>query len=542
MMCKTLGRRQLWAGMLTMSMTLCSPSYSEASLWSSVKSAITVNEKDHGDLSRGSITYKESNAERIERAITPAWAVKIGQSMNSMIWIGTTYKEIPYAEQDFYKLRNDKIEAEVDKKRQEHIAKKKAEASKAGAEVSELLNDLLVPSEQKKAQDDSKFLDGFDEDEVRRSISKRMFVSQSRAVLIPAIYVQAQAGDLYCIELETGLTSWANRLSVMIKQQPYEDDKHIYVVQGVDCIVIDKKSGFVAEKIAFDRAVHPVVYAHRGLVYAASYDQRILCYKWGERFPEWSKALPGSVSKGLYGDENGLMVPMNHGELISYGYDGKEQWSFVSKSNSDERIFLEGLRNEQGKAIEKEKAEARKDGRPEDSAIMFRITKEIELLDQKLKELNHRVRGKYLAAPHFQDKDLVIGSTDFQLYRMNRFSGLPQWSYTCTSEVREAAFVRAPWVWQLDSNGVMHRIDYKEGKGAAVQQGVDKVLDAHNNGALFMAKGEIKLWSDEVQATITNFNPKSLVAASLAGGYLVIFDAIQGQLLAYATTHMRSVK
>ena len=542
LMCKTLGRRQLWAGMLFVSMALCSPMRVEASLWSKVKNAVALDEQEGGSLANGSIVYKEASAEQIENVIPPAWAIKIGQSLNSCIWIGTTYKEIPYAEQDFYKLRNDKIEEEVHKKRQSHIAKKKAEAAKAGAEVSELLNDLLVPTEDKKVKDESKFLEGFDEDEVRRSISKRMFVSQSRAVVIPAIYMQAQTGDLYCIELETGLTSWANRLSMILTQQPFEDEKNIYVVQGVECVVIDKKSGFVADKIAFDRAVYPVVYAHGGQVYAASYDQRILCYKWGERYSEWSWSIPGAVDKGVYGHDNGLLVPMNNGEVMSYGYDGKEQWKFVSKSNSDERIFLEGLRNEHGKAIEKEKAEARKDGRAEDSAILFRISKEIEAIDQKLKELSHRVRGKYLAAPILQDQDMVIGSTDFQLYRMNRYSGLSQWAYTCSSEVKEAALLRDSWVWQLDALGNLHRIDYKTGKGMIVQRGVEKVLDAQKDGVIYSSKGEIKLWSDKVQASLSKFSPKNQVAVSLIAGYMIVCDTTKGQVLAYSTANMRAVK
>ena len=541
-MYKTLGHRQLWIGMISMALVWGASEKIEASLWTKVRSAIAPRESNGKEISDYAIVYKEQNLNKIENVINPAWAVRLGQSLDSCVWIGTSYKDIPYSEEDFYKIRNEKIEEAVAKKRESYIAKKKAESAKAGAEVSELLNDLLVPTEQKKVKDDSKYLEGFDEDEERRTISTRMFVSQSRAVVIPAVYVQSTTGDLYCLELETGLTSWVNHLTIALTQSPFENEKNVFVVQGVEGKIIDKKSGFVADKIAFDRAVYPLVYAHDDRVYAASYDKRILCYKWGEKYPEWTLLMPGGVNQGIYGHDNGLLAPLSSGELLSYGFDGREQWSFVSKSNSDERIFLEGLRNEHNKAIEKEKADARKDGRAEDNNILFRITKEIESIDQKLKELTHRVRGRYIAGPVIQGQDLVLGSTDFQLYRMNRYSGLSQWAYTCSAEVKEAALIRAQWIWQLDSLGDLHRIDFVSGKGTVVAHRVDRVLDAKNNGVIFISKGKILIWNDEIQAELSGISAKTRVVASLESGFIVVCETTTGQILAYPTVSMRPIK
>jgi outer membrane protein assembly factor BamB len=539
---KTSRRRRIGAGVIFLVLAMGSPmAVNAASLWSKMKRVVSNQEEELDSSSVNQLIYKEVLSDRQNVVLNPKWAVNVGEKLNTLCWIGTTYKDIPYSEQEFYEIRVKKIEAEVTRKREEHIGKKKAEEAKSGAVVSELLDDLLGGSE-KKDKDDSKYLEGFDEDEVRRTVSKRLFVAQSRAVVIPALFVQSTTGALYCFELETGLTSWVNNLGIALTAKPYENEKFIYVASGASITVIDKRSGFTTEKLNFDRAVYPVVFANDSHVYAASYDDRILCYKWGESYAEWTQKLPGSVAHGLFGYENGLLAPLNNGELLSFTFDGHEKWRFVSKSHSDEKIYLEGLRNEHVKQIEKEKADARRDGRPEDASILFKISKEIEGINKQLRDLSHRVKGRYIAMPAMSGQELVVGSTDFKLYRMNVYSSASAWSYTCVAENRSSALIRGNWVWQLDELGNVHRVDYKTGQGKIVLKGVQSILDAQNDGVMVLSSGKLRVWSERTEAEMLGRPAGHKVLASLSTGVMVSCDTAQGQILAFPTTELRPLQ
>ena len=57
----------------------------------------------------------------------------------------------------------------------------------------------------------------------------------------------------------------------MLREPPFETEKHLYVVEGITLKVVDKRSGFVAKRIRFNRAVFPRIYANEDMVFAASY-------------------------------------------------------------------------------------------------------------------------------------------------------------------------------------------------------------------------------------------------------------------------------
>ena len=163
-----------------------------------------------------------------------------------------------------------------------------------------------------------------------------------------------------------------------------------------------------------------------------------------------------------------FLLPMSSGELLSLSFEGDEKWRFVSKSYSDEKIYLEKIIADLTKEIEVEKKEASREERDPDLIVLSKIEKQIEAVEQKLDDLRFRTRGKYLARPFIFGESLLIGSTDFNLYRLNRFSGLPEWAYSCGAPVKQSALGTGDWVYVKDARDRLHQVALSEGEGKVV--------------------------------------------------------------------------
>ena len=59
-----------------------------------------------------------------------AWNISLPSPVTGPVWFGTTYKEAPYMEAEFNKLRDEKIMEELDRVKQDYIKKVKAEKKK----------------------------------------------------------------------------------------------------------------------------------------------------------------------------------------------------------------------------------------------------------------------------------------------------------------------------------------------------------------------------------------------------------------------------
>ena len=74
------------------------------------------------------------------------------------------------------------------------------------------------------------------------------------------------------------------------------------------------------------------------------------------------------------------------------------------------------------------------------------------------------------------DQSVYVGNTDFQFYSIDRYSGIPDWAYSCSGEVDGGSRGVDGWVWQLDGSGRLHRVALETGLGAAFASGVEEVL------------------------------------------------------------------
>lgn len=515
---------------------------SEASFWGRLTSKIASPRESVASSQPLQIVEGSAQLE-----LHPSWSIDLKEGLTEKAWLGTTYKNVPYTEKEFHALRTKKIEDEVNALRKEYISKKKAELNKdAGAAVDNLLDDLLGGDDAagQEEEDLDAYLEGFDEAAVRRRVASRTFVSQNRAMVIPCVYVETKKGDLFCLELETGLTVWVVSLDAPLSVIPFETEKYLYVVSGVTCKIIDKRSGYLTEEHRFDRVINPKVFGVGRRVFAYTYDERLMCYEWGGRFSKWSQKLQGSVSRGIYGYGDSVLVPLMNGKFYSVSIDGQIQWSFVSKSQSDEKIYLEKVREQHLKELEREQAMARKEGRPEEKPFVRKHMKAIDDINAKIRSLELRARGKYSAGPAVDGEDLFVGSTDFQFYKLSRYSGLPEWSYTCETEILDAPQWTERWVWQLTAGGRLHRIDRKTGRGEVVQSGVMELLGVHGEAAVVRGvDGVVRFWSPEYAAEVQGrrVSDDQFVVVSPEHGLLVWRDA-RGLVETYSVESLRALR
>ena len=460
----------------------------EASFWSRFKSSAGQEKNSVSSQDLNVLPYREHGGASFEQAAL--WTIDLGQPISKQSWVGSTYKSIPYSELEFNQIRKKKVEEEFQRLRTEYINKKKAEINKnSEAVVENLLDDLLGGDTKKEKEEDVEiYLEGFDEDVVRRRVASRTFVSQDRAVLVPCLYVETQRGELYCLELETGLTVWVLGLSAPLVGVPFESEKYLYIVDASVCRVVDKRSGYVTEKIDFRRAIHHRVYGQGDRVFAYSYDRSLLCYEWGGRFAKWSLRVNAAALSGVFGHDNGVMLPMDDGKFYSVSFDGSIQWNFVSKAHSDEKIYLEKLRERHAKELEREQGLARKEGRPEEKEFIRKHSKAIDEINQKIVNLEFRARGRYVAPSVISGEDLFVGSTDYQFYKLSRFSGLPEWSYSSGGELKMRPECSVDEAWVVTESGALHRVDRKMGKGVAVvASGVARLLGVRDGVAIYQS-------------------------------------------------------
>lgn len=285
---------------------------------------------------------------RFSKRVSSLWKANVESGIRNMAWVGSTYKEEPYTEEEFYRLRESKIVEQIDLLKSEHIAERKAEVDSATpiGDIFEGIDDLLddfseKENKAKKSQDDEQYLKDFDEDAVRRRVARKTFVSQSRSVLTPALFVQNEENKLFCYELQTGRALWVIRMGEEMVQQPFETDTELFVVEGGCCKIIDKRSGSLREKMTFSRAVHPKVFSKGDHVYALGFDGRLFSMRRGARYPQWSQRVGGRGDVGVWGYRGGLFVPLENGYCKSFSFSGREQWDFSSKAISEEKIYLE---------------------------------------------------------------------------------------------------------------------------------------------------------------------------------------------------------
>jgi len=429
---------------------------------------------------------------QVKVALKESWHLELPSEVSGPVWLGTTYREVPYSEVEFNRLRDEKIAIEFERIKQDHIRRVKAEKSKDGAAVDDLLSDLLAEGEEDKEEDVSKYLEDFDEEAIRRRVASRTFVSQTRYVPIPAVYLTLKNQQIFCIDLKTGITTWVYSLKLPIRDVPYETEEELFIVQAGACYVIDKQTGLATEKINFDRAVHPVLYSNQGRLYPVGYGNRVASWTPERNVANWYFKLPGAANGGVFGHSEGLLFPMSNGELMSVSFEGEEKWTFISKSHSDEKIYLEKIIEKLNKESENEKKEASREDRSADLEVLSRLEKETEAIDLKISDLRKRARGMYLAKPHIYDDSIIIGSTDFNLYRLNRFSGLPEWSYSCGASLKEESLASGEWVYVRDAKNRLHQVGYETGKGKVVMSGLARVLGALNDLACY--EKDKKIW------------------------------------------------
>ena len=423
-----------------------------------------------------------------------SWHLSLPSEITGPVWLGTTYREVPYTEVEFNKLRDEKVAIELDRIRQDHIRRVKAEKSKEGAAVDDLLSDLLAEGQEEKEEDLSKYLVDFDEEAVRRRVANRTFVSQTRYVPIPAVYLTLKNQQIFCIDLKTGITSWVYSLKLPIRDIPFETEEELFLVQAGSCYVIDKQTGLATEKVNFDRAVHPVLYSNQGRLYPVGYGNRVASWTPKRSVANWYHKLSGAVNGGVFGHSEGLLFPLSNGELTSLSFEGEEKWTFISKSHSDEKIYLEKIIEDLNKEVESEKKEASREDRDADLEVLDRLEKETEAIEDKINDLKDRARGMYLAKPHEFGESLIIGSTDFNLYNLNRFSGLPEWSYSCGASLKEEALGSGDWVYVRDSKSRLHKVGYASGKGEVMANGLSRLLGALDELACY--EKDDKVWLD----------------------------------------------
>lgn len=485
--------------------------------------------------------------ERKPQAIAPEWVIRLGSELIGVSWLGTSYKNIPYTEGEFNDLRDEKIRAEVERIKRDHINRKRAARSREGGQeqIEGLLDDLLAGDEGEQENEEEEFLKDFNEEQVLRRVTNRTFVAQNRPVVIPSIYVQTTRGDLYCLELTTGLTSWVVRLEEPLLHVPFETEKDLFIVDGGTVKVIDKRSGFITDHVRLDRAVFPKVYYNDNRIYSISFEDRALSWQIDKTYRDWLYRMPGAVVHGMFGHSAGLMMPLDSGQIISLSFDGDEKWTFVSKSYSDQKIYLERLLNKHSKAIEKEKGDARKTNRPEDRAFIRKHEIKINALEKEIISLDDRTRGKYVAEPLFVGDDVIIGCTDFQLYNLSRYSGIPNWSYSCGAEVKEKAHQDGEWVWQRDELGRVHKVNLKTGEGGIVLRGISRILAPKNDGALVLSGPQLFAWSKKAKTSIMGLDTSSRSSRLLSSSDHKLMISLRnrdGLLRAYSMESFRALR
>lgn len=459
------------------------------------------------------------------RALPSMWGLDVGKPLLKTAWIGHTFKKVPYSEEEYVALKEKLITDELNSRKRMYVQKKKAalggEAEETEKDVSNLLENMLagednVMVEKEKADLDSDkvFLEDFDEEEARRQILERLVVPQARSIQARAVYFQTQDNHLYCVELESGLTDWILALPSPLSAPMHETRDTLQFVMDGYLYVVEKESGLVLHRSMLDRATQPVVFSRRDVFFVASYRRRVIQWDPDKNFPVWSHLLSGEISNGVYGNDENLMLPQENGELTAIGFDGEVKWTFVNKGVAEDRLYLERELRDTLAKIAKEQSEAEKEDRqPDKNAI--RIQEQIaDDIEKRIEILSSRVRGRFLSAPVTKGDSVYVGSTDFNLYKLNRYTGIPDWQYTCRSQVVQEAHVDESKVWVLDMVGVLHGLDVKSGKRTDVEEGVTQLIRAGQNLVFYRnSVGQVMVHTRLGSAAIDGLEGRSALVA-----------------------------
>ncbi len=433
-----------------------------------------------------------------QKTLRNEWSMDLNAELIETVWLGSTYKEVPYSEVEFTNLRNSKINKEMEKYKEEHILKEKEKLNKVEEEENELLDDFLSDDDEeevseddkkakakKEAEENKKYLANFDERKTRRKIMLSLFIPQSRAVLTQALFVQTKSLDLYCIDIRTGITVWVSHIVGEIESVPYETEKAIYILAEGRAFVLDKRSGYVLYNSLFDRAVYPLLFGRGKNVYAITYKNKLIQWDLVDHFEKWNRRLWDECSEGVVGDENGLLIALRTGSLKFYDLDGDFKWEFLNKAILTDKIYYEKKRNSYIQKLAKEKSEAREEDRRPDISKLKKYTNEAKKAEANLMRLKHATRGQYEVRPIIDNGQIFISSTDYNVYSLNRHSGTINWNFNCGSKLRTVPHANPKMVWQLDVKGNLFGIDRERGERKLKIPGVDKVYGTTNDWAYY---------------------------------------------------------
>lgn len=454
------------------------------------------------------------------------WDFKVDSPLIRDAWIGTTYKEIPYTEQEFINLRDKIVEDKVLKLKLEHIAREKAKKKESQENVDDLLSSFLGEDEEKgedsKKAENQDYLANFREDEVRKRVVQSTYVPQSRSVLTKALYFQLENLNLYCLDAETGMTTWVTHLPSAIERQPFETEKYLSFILKGTAYLVDKKSGYIKHRSKLDRAILPHFFEKDGRFFFGSFTNRVVHWNPIQNYPLKVNRLVQPLTLGVFGDNNSLFIPSEKGILLALEFSGKEKWSFINQKYSEDKIYLESIINKLFKEIENERSIASKEERKEDAKKINKIKTKIEKVTAKIQFLEHQTRGQYISPPVVFGDYVYIGSTDFNLYQLNRHSGLLKWKYNCQAPITRAPLVSKKLVWLTDKNGNLHKINAENGKGQLLVKNVSSILHADDTTAIFRTgKNRVSLFIDVNYYTLS-IKPKDQVLYTAKKKALII--------------------
>ena len=452
-----------------------------------------------------------------QKTIRNQWNLNLNAELIDIMWLGSTFKDVPYTEREFINIRNQKIAVEMEKLKEDHINKEKEKLNKVEEEEEELLDDFLNDDDgeedsekdketnrKKKAEENKKYLANFDERKMRRQIMLKLFISQSRPVLTQALFVQTKNLEIYCIDIRTGLTVWVSRILGAVESPPYESDKQIFILAEGKAFVLDKRSGFVSYHSKIDRAVYPLIFGKGTEAYAVSYKNKIFKWDLEDHYEKWNERLWDECSEGVVGDDEGLLVSLRTGILKFYDLEGQFKWEFVNETILNDKIYYEKLRNDYIQLIAKEKSEAREEDRRPDIGKLRKYGEGAKKAEGKLLRLAHATRGQYEVRPIIHTGEIFIPSTDYNLYSLNRYSGTVNWSFNCGSKLKTVPSVNSKVVWQKDIKGNLFCIDRKEGKQIMKINGVQKVHGSSNEMVYYRdAGGRLIVESPERKSQLT---------------------------------------
>ncbi len=481
------------------------------------------------------------------RELPVLWGLHVNVPIAGQVWIGTTYKEVPYTKDEYEGLREKLIQNELDVLKREYVRRKKEAGGENQEKVGELLDQFLSgqevkddkPKEKELAQPDKKLLAGFDEDEARKNIVARLIVPQSRAVETQAAYFQLSNSDLYCVELRTGITVWILRLSALIEDVPHETKRAVEFVADGRLFVIDKQAGLVLHRSLLDSAVLPVPFATGESYFIATYRRHIMNWDPEKNFPLWNKLMSGEVAGGLYGNDESLLVAQENGELTALGFDGQVKWAFISKGVAEDKLYLERELRDLVGEITKEQNDAKKEEREVDKNKVRKLELQARELEKQIDLLELRVRGSFLAPPVTRGESIYVGSTDFNLYKLNRYTGIPEWQYTCKSKIVEAPFVGEKRVWQRDLTGTVHAVDIKSGAKLEELEGVGRIISASDDIVYFVdTAGRFRTKTRLGLSAVEGLMERNVRVADDAH-VLVAFSKASTEIHAYDLTQLR---